>query len=676
MRKIEPPVAKKIPYRLEKHGDVRIDNYFWLKDRDSKDVIDYLKAENKYTELVMKDYKKVEKQIYKELKSRIKEDYQTAPVKYKNYLYFKRYKKGKDYPIYYRKKIGLEKPELLLDVNDIAKDREFCHVSKVQVSPSQEILAYAVDYVGRRFYTIYFKDLKTGKMLDTKIENVTSNFAWSNDSNIIYYVKQDSETLRWQGVWKFNIKSKTTQKLYYEDDKTYSVYLTKSNSENYLFMTIDSTLTTEVRYLEPGSENEVFKIFRPRQKGLEYYVEDGGDRFFIRSNDNAKNFKISYVMKDENHTDKNLWKNLIEHNDSVLLEDMEVFKDWIVIMERENGLVNFRIIDRNNGGFSYIKFPDEVYSASFGENLEYETNYFRYEYESMVNPPSTYDYDFLNKNSILVKRKEVPNYNPSEYETKRVWISARDGVRVPLSILYKKNSSNDKLYLYGYGSYGYSIDPYFNSTLFPLVDRGFVYVIAHIRGGSELGRAWYENGRQLNKKNTFYDFIDATKALIELGYGKNGVFAEGGSAGGLLMGAIANIAPELYKGIISEVPFVDVLTTMLDESIPLTTSEYDEWGNPNIKEYYDYIKSYSPYDNIEKKCYPNILVTSGYNDSQVQYWEPAKWVAKLRDNNECDSFILLKMDMSSGHSGKTGRYKYLEDIAFNYAFVLNVAGIK
>jgi len=668
---IMPPLAKKIPYKLEKFNDVRIDNYFWLKKRDDKDVLSYLNSENRYADYFMSDTKEIKKKIYNELKSRIKEDDETFPAKYKNYFYFTKYIKGKDYPLYYRRKIDGNKDEILVNANDVAKGHSYSHLTSVLVSPDENTLAYAVDFNGRRFYTIYFKDLRTGKILSYKIKNVTPNFVWANDSKTVYYVKQDSETLRWQEVWRFNILTGEHKKVYYEDDETFSVSIDKSNSEKYIFINVESTLTTEIRYASADSADD-FKIFRAREKGLEYHIDDADDRFYIRNNDNAKNFKLSYIIKNENYSDKSLWKDLLETRDDVLIEDFDVFKNRVVVIERQNGLINFRIINRADNSFDYIKFPDSVYSAYPGENLEYNTDLFRYNYESMINPPSVYDYNFSDKKSLLLKKKEVPNYNQSDYETQRLWIPVRDGINVPVSIVYKKGIRPDKLYIYGYGSYGYSIEPDFNSTIFSLVDRGFAYAIAHIKGGSELGRKWYEDGRQLKKRNTFYDFIDITKGLIDMGYGKSGIYAEGGSAGGLLMGAISNMAPELYKGIIAEVPFVDVLTTMLDETIPLTTGEYDEWGNPNIKEYYDYIKSYSPYDNVEKKCYPNMLITSGYYDSQVQYWEPAKWTAKLRDNNTCNSVILLKTDMSSGHSGKSGRYNYLKDIAFNYAFVLKV----
>lgn len=672
---MEEPKAKKIEYIIEKHNDKRIDYYYWLKERDSKEVLDYLKKENEYAEYILKDSQKMRNKIYKELKSKIKESYSTALTKYKDYFYYAKYLKGKEYPVYYRKNVKSGKTEKILDVNLMARRKEFCHVTSLKVSPDQNLLAYAADFIGRRFYTIYLKDLKTGKMMEEKIENATHNFVWGADSKTIYYVKQDSETLRWDSLFSYDILKKNSVEVYREKDETFSIEISKSNTERYLFLNITSTLNNEVRYLDLSQKEAEFKIFKPRETELEYSVEDGEDVFYVLHNKNAKNFKLSYVDKNLDFSKIENWKELIAHKDDVLIENFEVFKNRLVVQERKNGVVMFKVLNRDNGDIKYINFKDEVYSASFGENLEYETDYFRYYYESMVIPPTVYDYSFKTGDSLLVKRKEVPNYDPSLYETKRLWVDSRDGTKIPVSIVYKKDKK-DKVYVYGYGSYGYSLDADFNSSIFPLVDRGFVYAIVHVRGGSELGRKWYEDGRKLKKKNTFYDFIDVSENLKKT-YSTTGILvAEGGSAGGLLMGAIANMS-DLYTAIIAEVPFVDCLTTMLDPTIPLTTSEYDEWGNPNIKEYYDYIKSYSPYDNVYKKCYPNMLVTSGYYDSQVQYWEPAKWVAKLREHNTCrDNLIILKTDMRSGHGGKTGRYEYLKDLAFNYSFVLKVSDIK
>lgn len=675
---VKPPLAQKQPYELKMHGDVRIDNYYWMRERDSKKVIDYLKEENKYTDYFMKDYKDVEKKLFNELKIMVKDNDETAKVRYRNYFYFRRYTKGKDYQIYLRQSIFGGKIEKLLDVNNIAEGKEFCYISSFKISPNEKLAAYAADFKGRRIYTIYIKDLKIkdDKKYLRKIENVTSNFVWGADSDTIYYVKQDSQTLRWFEVYKYYISSNKSELVYREDDETFSVYLTKSMSERYIFINSESTLTTEVRYIDLDNKSiDTPQLFRKREKEMEYHVEDGGDLFFVRHNFDAKNFKISVVSKEANTSDISNWIDFIPYRNDVFIDDFNVFDDFIAVFERYNALVNLRIISKDKRYDRYIKFPDEVYIISPGENMEYKTKVYRYEYESPITPPSVYDYDIEKSSSILVKQKEYPGYDPKLYDVKRIWVEVRDGTKVPVTIVSKKQEIGEKLLVYGYGSYGYSIDPYFNFTIFPLINRNFSYAIAHIRGGGELGRDWYDNGRVLNKKNSFNDFIDVTKYLKENGYGKKGVFAEGGSAGGLLMGAIANMAGELYKGIIAEVPFVDCLTTMLDETIPLTTSEYDEWGDPRIEEYY-YIKSYSPYDNVERKPYPSILITAGYHDSQVQYWEPAKWAAKLREYNTSSSIILLKTDMSAGHSGKMGRYKKLREIAFNYAFILKILGEK
>ncbi|MCX7641740.1 MAG: S9 family peptidase [Elusimicrobiales bacterium] len=668
---MNPPIAFKKPFKMEVHGDIRIDDYYWMRERGTKEVIKYLKDENKYTSYIMKDYRNIQKSFFIELKSMIKDDDQTAKVKYKNYLYFKKYLKGKDYPIYYRERISDKKVEKIVDINKIAKGKKYCHVPEIQISPDESFAIFATDFVGRRFYSIYIIDLNKSKKTFYKLlDNTSSNFVWGRDSKTIYYVKQDSQTLRWKDVYEYDLENKRSRLIYSEEDPTYSVYISKSLSEKYIFINSQSTLTTEVRYID--LENGDLKLFKKREKGLEYYVEDGGEFFFIKHNKDAKNFKISVIAKNSDTHDINKWLDFIPHRDNVFIDDYDVLKDFIAVFERKDALLSLRIISKDKKYDKYVSFQDDVYVISPGTNLEYDSKFYRYEYESPVNPPSIYDYDITNSKSILIKTKEYPNYDSSKYFVKRIWADSRDGKKISITFVGKKDMNPDNLLIYGYGSYGYSIDPIFNFTIFPLINSGFGYAIAHVRGGGELGRDWYDDGRLLNKKNTFNDFIDVTLYLKKLGYGSNSIFAEGGSAGGLLMGAIANMAPELYTGIIAQVPFVDCLTTMLDETIPLTTSEYDEWGDPKIKEHYYYIKSYSPYDNVSKKKYPNLLITAGYHDSQVQYWEPAKWTAKLRQNNTSNSIILLKTDMSSGHWGKIGRYKSLYDIAFNYSFILRV----
>jgi len=674
---VKPPEAKKIPHKLEKHGDVRVDDYFWMKERDTKDVLDYLKAENEYTDKVMADTGKFQEKLYAEMRSRIKEDDSTVPFKYGNYYYYKRYETGLEYPFYMRKDPA-GKEEVILNVNELAKGREFCSVRFPSVRPDHKMIAYGADFTGRRFYTIYFKDLVTGKTLEEKIENTAGNMTWANDNKTLFYVKQDSRTLRWDRFLSHELGSPAADKeIYYEADETFSLYVSKAITDKYIFLNSQTTLFTEVRYASAEGGSAVFRVFYPREKGLEYSVEDGGDVFYILHNRDAKNFKVSSVSRE--NTDVKNWKDFLPHSAEALIESMEVFKDWFIVQERKNALAGFKVINRKNGESFYIDFPDRAYAVYPGENMEYESGVFRYHYESMVTPPSVYDFDLEIRKSSLLKRDEVPGYDISRYATERLWFAARDGARVPVTLVYDKKfpeNSVKKLFVYGYGSYGYSLDADFGPNTFSLLDRGFAYARIHIRGGSDLGRKWYEDGRQLAKKNTFNDFIDGTRFLIEKGYGSAGhVYAAGGSAGGLLVGAVSNMANELYKGIIAQVPFVDVITTMLDDSIPLTTGEYDEWGNPNVKEYYDYMKSYSPYDNVEKKPYPNMLITSGYHDSQVQYWEPTKWTAKLRDFNTGKSLMLLKTDMSTGHGGKTGRFEYLKEKALIFAFVFKLEGI-
>lgn len=670
---MEIPHASKKPFVVEFHGDKRVDNYYWLRNRDSKEVIDYLKKENKYTKFFMSDFKEVERQIYNELKRMIKEDDETDHVKYKNYFYFKRFYRGKNYPVYYRKGVLNDNVEELIDLNNLAEGKRYFHLQSFKVSPDEDFIAWAEDHVGRRFYSIFIKNVKQKNSKPIKIlDDVTLNFVWGKTSGTIYYVKQDKETLRWNEVYKYDIVSGKSKLIYREEDMSFYVYLSKSKSEKYIFINSESTLTSEVRYIALNeSEDELF-LFKPRKKEIEYEIEDGGDVFYIRHNIDAENFKISFVKKDCDLSNHYNWIDFIDGRSDVFVEDFEVFKNFLAIFERKDGLLNLRIISKDKAVDKYIEVKDEVYVVSPGENLEYDSDFYRYNYESPVTPPSVYDYDFKNSKSILVKQKEYPSYTADRYEVKRLWAEVRDKTKVPVTLVSKKGEKSENLLVYGYGAYGYSLDPEFDFSIFPLIERGFSYAIIHVRGGGELGRKWYDEGRLLQKKNTFYDFIDSTIYLRSIGYGKRHVFANGASAGGLLMGAIANMAPDLYYGIIAEVPFVDCLNTMLDETIPLTTYEYDEWGNPKEKVFYDYIKSYSPYDNVEKKKYPHILVTAGYHDSQVQYWEPAKWVAKLRENNLSNSVILLKTDMDSGHAGQTARYKKLREIAFKYSFIMKL----
>lgn len=676
----EPPAAKKVPYRMEKFGSVRIDDYYWLRDRKNPAVTAYLKAENDYAAAELKPLVPLQKKLLAEMKGRIKEDDASVPFLYGGYYYYKTYRAGKEYPVYARKKGSLAAPEeVLLDVNELAEGKAFCQVNFPVIRPDQKMIAYAVDTGGRRFYDIYFKDLITGQLYSEKISKTTGNMVWANDNRTLFYVKQDPETLRWERVFSHELGRIKDAEVYYEPDETFELSLSKARTEKYIFIRSGATLSTEYRLMDADRPSSPPVVFQPRLPGLEYDVEDGGDRFYVLNNDNARNFKVSVCPSSS--TARSSWTELVPHRDDTLIESMDVFGGWLVLKERANALGRFHVYPRAGGADSYINFDEPVYLAELGDNYGYKTDTLRVVYESLTTPESVYDVDLKTGGRELLKRREVPGgFKPEDYTEALLWFAARDGEMVPVSIVYKKGirleSGVNPVYVYSYGSYGYSTDPYFSSVRLSLLDRGFICAIPHVRGGSEMGRRWYDDGRLLKKKNTFYDFIDATRYLVDRGYTTPGhIYAEGGSAGGLLMGAVANMAPELYKGIIADVPFVDVVTTMLDPAIPLTTAEYDEWGNPNVKEYYDYMLSYSPYDNVEKKAYPNMFVTAGLNDSQVQYWEPAKWVAKLRALKTDKNLLVLKTDMDTGHGGKSGRFESLKLTALEYAFLLDLEGI-
>lgn len=667
------PHPEKKPLSLEKHEDIRLDQYHWLRERENPEVLDYLKKENEYTKAVMQPVQALESTLFNELKSRMKEDESSVPAKDGPYFYSARYEIGQQYPLYFRQKENLTaKEEILIDVPMLAKGKSFFQTTGPRVSPNHEMLAYGVDTMGRRFYTIFFKDLQKGKVLENKIENVTGNFVWANDNETLFYSEQNPETLRSERIFRYNIKTQKKELVYFEPDETFSVYVYKSLSDKFIYIQSNSTLTTEVQYLDANQPEQPFKIFSERERGHEYSVTDGEDRFYILTNKNAKNFKV--VTAELDATKQKNWREIIPHRTDTLIEDITVFKKYIVLDERKNGLTQIQITDRNGKKSYYIPFADESYLAGVGDNREFDTEWLRFDYESMRLPDSVYDMNLNTHEQVLKKTREVPNFNPELYKTERIFIQARDGAQVPISLLMKKDhkkDASDSILIYGYGSYGANMDPWFDPDVFSLIDRGFVFAKAHIRGGSEMGREWYDQGRTLNKKNTFYDFIDCTEALTKQKYANpKKVYAMGGSAGGLLMGAIMNMRPDLYHGVVAQVPFVDVITTMLDDTIPLTTGEYDEWGNPHEKAAYDYIKSYSPYDNVRDLPYPNTLVTTGLHDSQVQYWEPAKWVAKLRDHNKGSSVILLKTDMEAGHGGASGRYDQLKETATEYAFLL------
>jgi oligopeptidase B len=674
------PSAEKRPVELELHGDVRVDDYYWLRERENPEVIAYLEAENAHMEKVLEPFMDLQKVLYNEMKSRIRQDDESAPYRRGDYFYYYRYVEGQEYPIYARKKGSLDATEeVMLDVNILAGDADYYSVSGFSVSPDDRIAAYGVDTRGRRFYDLHFLDLESGELLPDRIENTTANFDWANDSKTILFSKQHPETLRSYQVFSHSLGDSNDSLVYQEDDETNYLYVTKSQSSAFFYLVSSQTLSTEVRYLSADSPQDDATVFLPREADHEYFVTDGGDRFYVMTNDGAKNFRLVQAPLDD--TAKDAWEEVIPHRDDVLLDDIDVFRDYLVARVVENGLTQVEIMDRSSGETKRIDFGEEVYTAYASDNYEFDTDWFRYTYESMTTPESTYDINLQTDETRLIKeRAVVGNFDRNNYRTERLFAAARDGTLVPVSIVYRKGMEKDgtnPLFQYAYGSYGSSTSPSFSSDRLSLLDRGFIYAIAHIRGGSEMGREWYYDGRQLNKKNTFTDFIDVSKFLIAEGYtSPDHLYAYGGSAGGLLMGAVMNMAPELYNGVLAAVPFVDVVTTMLDADIPLTSGEWDEWGNPNEKDYYDYMKSYSPYDNVARKDYPNVLVTTGLHDSQVQYWEPAKWVAKLREYRTDDNILALKTDMSAGHSGKTGRFRRIEDTSLYYAFFLGLEGIR
>jgi oligopeptidase B len=675
--KLIEPKAEKINTSLSAHNDERIDEYYWLNQRGEKKVIDYLNSENSYRNEYMKDYKKLEENIFLEIKSRIKEDDSSVPYYDNGYYYYTRYEKDKQYPIYCRKKESLKsEEEVLIDANIMSKGHEYFRVGSIDISPDNKIMAYSVDTVSRRLYTIYFMDLDTRKIYEGKIPNTSGSVTWTNDNSAIFYDKKDIETLRTERVMKYKINTDGIgSEVYYEEDETFSVFSYKTKTDKYIIIGSSATLSQEYRYLDASTSDGEFKVFQERIKGLEYSISHYMDKWYIRTNkDSATNFKL--MTCEENKTNSNQWKDYIPHRESIFFEDIEVFSDYLVVTERENGLRRIEIRPWSGKKNHYISFEEEVYSLYSSSNPQLNTDKFRYSYSSMTTPNSVIEYDMSTKEKKVLKEIEVlgGNFNKNNYVSKRIWAPARDGKRVPISLVYRKDmfkQEENPLLLYGYGSYGITNNASFSSVRLSLLDRGFVYAIAHIRGSQYLGREWYDDGKMFNKKNTFTDFIDCGKFLIESKFAdKNKLFAMGGSAGGLLMGAVSNMAPELFKGIIAAVPFVDVITTMLDEDIPLTTSEYDEWGNPNNKDSYDYMLSYSPYDQVEKKDYPAIFITAGYHDSQVQYFEPAKWIARLRDRRTNKEPLLMYCNMEAGHGGASGRFEAYKETAMEYAFLL------
>jgi len=675
-QEVSPPVAKVVPKRLEAHGDVRVDDYYWLRERDNPDVLAYLEAENAYLDAVMKHTEGLQEQLFQEIKGRIKKDDSTVPYAYDGYYYFTRVEADKEYEIYCRKKGSLDAPEeILVDANELAEGHEYFSIRGVRVSSGRDKLVFGVDTVGRRFYELRFKNLTTGAMYDDVISDVTGNVAWANDNKTLFYTKQDPETLRWNRIFRHELGTPVARDelVYEENDETFSSFVFKTRSRKYIIIGSAHTLSSEYRFVDADRPAGEFTVIEPRERDHEYGVAHFNDKFYIRTNWDAKNFRLmetSVVATGKSH-----WKEVIPHRPDVLLMGFEPFDDYLVLTERQRALNHIRVIPWEGEGEHYIELDETAYLAYLTDNEEIDSKRLRYVYTSLTTPLSTYDYDMDTREKTLVKQEEVVGgYDPSDYVTERLWARARDGVEVPISIVYPKGRERDgtsPLLLYAYGSYGASIDASFSSARLSLLERGFSYAIAHVRGGQEMGRAWYEDGKLLKKKNTFTDFIDCAKFLVEEGYtSRDRLFANGGSAGGLLMGAVVNMAPEMFEGVIADVPFVDAVTTMLDPDIPLTTSEYDEWGNPNDKTYYDYMLSYSPYDHVEAKDYPSLLVTTSLSDSQVQYWEPAKWVAKLRAKKTDDNLLLLKTNMAAGHGGPSGRFRMHRETALEFAFLL------
>ena len=677
---MEAPVAKIEVKQLTIHNHTRQDDYFWLNQRENPEVIAYLEAENAYTKSMMAHTDALQEKLFIEITGRIKQTDISAPYRENGYYYYTRYEEGKEYPVYCRKRGSLEAmEEILLDVNQLAEGHSFYDIASLQVSEDNRILAFSADTVSRRIYTIYFKDLVTGQLFPDVIKNTSGNLTWANDNLTLFYSTKD-ESLRSDKIWKHRLGEDAAGNslVYHEEDVTYNTHIYKSKSRKYLIIGSNSTLSDEYRILEANDPDGMFTVFQPRQRGLEYSIAHSGDRFYIRTNHEAVNFRL--METPENMTGIGNWKEVIAHREDVLLEDFDVFSGFLAIQERKNGLKTLRIFNGADIDY-YLDFEEQAYTVTLGDNAELETEMVRYNYTSLTTPNSVYDFNTRTRQSELKKRQEVEGgYDPDDYFTERIMADAEDGTKIPVSMVYRKDLKKDgnvPVLLYGYGSYGYSMDPYFSSVRLSLLDRGFIYAIAHIRGGEEMGRKWYDDGKLLNKKNTFTDFIACGEYLISNGYTTPGhLYAMGGSAGGLLVGAVVNMRPDIFNGVIAAVPFVDVVTTMLDESIPLTTAEYDEWGNPNDPVYYKYMLSYSPYDNIREMSYPALLVTTGLHDSQVQYWEPAKWVAKLRVTKTDTNPLYLWTNMDYGHGGASGRFERYKETALEYSFLLDLERIR
>ncbi|HJU90923.1 MAG TPA: S9 family peptidase [Gemmatimonadaceae bacterium] len=675
-----PPVAKVIPKVDTLHGDVRVDNYFWLRDRNNPEVIRYLEAENAYTDSSMKHTTVLQEKLYKEFLSRIKQTDLTVPERIGDYYYYSRTIEGKQYSILARKKGSLDAPEeIILDQNEMAEGRKYFKLGTTRISPDQNLYAFTVDTAGSEWFTLMVKDLRTGKILTDRVDNVHFSLAWANDNKTLFYTKTDSAQ-RPDQIFRHTLGEDQSKdvRVYHEPDVLFRVAIFPTKDKKYLLLSTSSFTQSEYRYLPADRPGDDWKMIQPRTKELEYDVEHHGNRFLIVTNDKAVNFKVMWAPESD-PTRKN-WKDLIAHRDSVLIDGIDVFKDHLVVYERERALRQIRVQNLATGRSYRVDFPEPVYTVFGANNPEHDTKLVRFVYTSLVTPSSVFDFDMTTRKRELKKQTEVlGGYDKTLYATERTWARAPDGVMVPVSLVYKKSLVKDgkrPMLLYSYGSYGSSTDPTFSSNNLSLLDRGFIYAIAHIRGGQELGRWWYDQGKMLNKKNTFTDFIAAAEHLIKEGYtSKERLAIRGGSAGGLLMGAVMTMRPDLFKAVVADVPFVDVINTMMDGSIPLTAGEWEQWGNPQVKEHYAYMLSYSPYDQVKNTAYPILLVTTGLNDPRVAYWEPAKWVAKLRAMKTDNNMLLLKTHMGAGHGGSSGRYDNLRELAFRYAFILNALGV-
>lgn len=682
---IKTPDAKKVPHTFVQHGDERIDNYHWLRDdsRENEEVLGYLNAENEYADKQMADSDALTEKVYEEIVGRMIQDDESVPVKLENYWYFSRYETGKEYPIYARKLNNMDaEEEVILDVNALAKDHAYYSSNNQAISPNHEILAYSEDTVSRRKYNLYFKDLTTSELLPDVIENTTGSVAWAKDNKTMFYTRKHPTTLLPYQVFRHVLGTPVSDDVlvYEEEDNTFYLSCYTSRSNDFIMIQSGSTTNSEVRYLSADKPLGAFNVVLPREKDHEYEVEDFNGEFIINTNWQAKNFRIMKT-KIGADADKSLWKEVVPHDNETLIYGVETFKDWLVIDQRNSGLKHIKAINWTSGKSKVLDSDEAAYTMWTDNNPEQSHNVLRYSYSSLTQLSSIVEIDLdTDEKTVLKQNKINGEYHPEKYQSERFEIEARDGAMVPVSLVYKKDAGDlnkRPLLVYAYGSYGSSIDPYFSSSRLSLLDRGFVFAIAHIRGSQAKGRAWYEDGKMFNKINTFTDYIDATQALLNKGYGDHKrVYGWGGSAGGLLMGAVANMNGMLYHGLIAAVPFVDVVTTMLDEDIPLTTGEFDEWGNPKNKDSYDYMLSYSPYDQVKAQDYPNMLITTGLHDSQVQYWEPAKWAAKLRELKTDENVLMMRTNMDTGHGGASGRFASQKETAQDYTFLLKLAGIK